>query len=233
MAIGLFLAMTAAEISANADLPPKLCWMACHFSPYCTGLSNLPRSLPPGSVLILNDITPIHGHDPKRIAAQLKDRVEALACSGVLLDFQRPGCEETAALAEHLVGALPCPVGVSELYAQGLNCPVFLPPIPLDVSPKAYLAPWKGREIWLESALEGQIITLTPEGGKSSPLTRDETPDLPFRDETLFCHYGIRTLDDCVEFTLMRTKEDLDKLLEAAGTLGVTRTVGLWQELGR
>ena len=47
MAIRPFLAMTAAEIRGTETLPPKTAWMACHFSPYSTGLSNLPKDLPP------------------------------------------------------------------------------------------------------------------------------------------------------------------------------------------
>ena len=99
MAIRPFLAMTAAEIRGTETLPPKTAWMACHFSPYSTGLSNLPKDLPPGSMVILDDITPIHGHDAEAIAAQLRPRLEEMECSGVLLDFQRPGYEEAELLA--------------------------------------------------------------------------------------------------------------------------------------
>lgn len=109
MAIRPFLAMTAAEIRGTETLPPKTAWMACHFSPYSTGLSNLPKALPPGSMVILDDITPIHGHDSETIAAQLRPRLDALECSGVLLDFQRPGYEEAELLAGRLSEALPCP----------------------------------------------------------------------------------------------------------------------------
>ena len=170
MAIRPFLAMTAAEIRGTETLLPKTAWMACHFSPYSTGLSNLPKALPPGSMVILDDITPIHRHDSETIAAQLRPRLDALKCSGVLLDFQRPGYEEAELLAERLSEALPCPVGVSALYGRGLNCPVFLPPAPLDVSLANYLAPWNSREIWLELALDGEIITLTPAGATTAPL---------------------------------------------------------------
>ena len=52
--IRLNLAMTAAELGA-APLPSHPAWMACHFSPYSTGLTNLPPKLPQDSLLILND----------------------------------------------------------------------------------------------------------------------------------------------------------------------------------
>lgn len=231
MAIRPFLAMTAAEIRGTETLPSKTAWMACHFSPYSTGLSNLPKDLPPGSMVILDDITPIHGHDSETIAAQLRLRLEEIECSGVLLDFQRPGYEESDLLAERLSEALPCPVGVSALYGRGLNCPVFLPPVPPDVSLADYLAPWNGREIWLELALDGEIITLTPAGATTAPLPPAAQLSGGHRDEKLHCHYQIHTDADSARFTLFRTPEDLNALLTKGEALGVTRAVGLYQEL--
>ena len=231
MAIRPFLAMTAAEIRGTETLPPKTTWMACHFSPYSTGLSNLPKALPPGSMVILDDITPIHGHDAEAIAAQLRSRLEEMECSGVLLDFQRPGYEESGLLAERLSEALPCPVGVSALYGQMLSCPVFLPPVPPDVSLADYLAPWNGREIWLELALDGETITLTPAGATTAPLPPATQLSGGHRDEKLHCHYQIHTDADSARFTLFHTPEDLDELLIEGEALGVTRAVGLYQEL--
>ena len=48
MAIKGYLAMTAAEIAAAGAPAYGLAYMACHFSPYGTGLVNLPRELPEG-----------------------------------------------------------------------------------------------------------------------------------------------------------------------------------------
>lgn len=230
MAIETYLAMTAAEIGFFSSLPQNLCWMACHFSPYGTGLTNLPRSLPKDSFLILNDRTPMWGHDPGIIAAQLQERVEGLRCRGVLLDFQRPDISETAALAKHLTEVLPCPVGVSESYAKGLDCPVFLPPVPVDISVEEYLTAWKNREIWLETALEGKEITLTPEGAASTPLPHTAPPEGCHRDEKLHCHYRITLREEIAQFSLHRTREDVQYLLEDAEKFGVTLAVGLWQE---
>ena len=229
MAIPPFLAMTAAEIHENPILPENLCWMACHFSPYGLGLSNRPERLPTGSVLMLNDITPIHGHDPKMIAAQLAEWVETFRCKAVLLDFQRPGCGETAALASALVEELPCPVAVSEGYAAGLDCPVFLPPLPHHIPLADWLAPWKGREIWLELALDGEEIRLTDAGSVITPL-----PHVcgygGHTDEILHCHYRVELSDTDARFMLWRTREDIQALLEEAEGLGVTVAVGLYQE---
>lgn len=229
MAIPLYLAMTAAEFSGCEKMPEKIAWMACHFSSYGTSLSNLPRTLPEGSLLILNDRTPVHGHDKLGIADDLARAVDALGCCGLLLDFQRPESEETAAIVKALL-ALPYPVCVSECYAKELDCPVFLPPVPPHVPIKEYLAPWSGREIWLEAALEGEELTLTESGCRISvPGEPIDSPE--HRDAALFCHYRIAVEERCARFSLYRSRDDLTALLDAAQALGVTRTVGLWQEL--
>ncbi len=230
MAFPFYLAMTAAEIQENRFLPPRLAYMACHFSPYGTGLSNRPKSLPQGSMLILNDRTPIHGHDHKLIAAQLEELAAGSHCSGILLDFQRPGCEETATLVRYLAQVLPYPVAVSHLYAEKLACPVFLPPLPPEEPITEYLRPWQGREIWLEAALEGTVITLTAEGAAFNPLSC-APPSEGHADKSLHCHYTIDVADEQAAFTLFRTREDLQGLLAEAESLGVTQAVGLWQEL--
>jgi hypothetical protein len=143
MVLPLYLAMTAAEIRANTDSPPNIGYMACHFSPYGTGLSNCPMHLPEGSMLILNDRTPIHGHDHGLIADQLTELVEKLKCDSVLLDFQRADVPELSLLAQKLSASLPYPVGVSDLYAENLDCSVFLPPVMPDTPLTQHLASWQ------------------------------------------------------------------------------------------
>ena len=231
MAIAPFLAMTAAEIRANPDICGPIGWMACHFSPHGTGLSNLPQWLPEGSLLILNDRTPWWNHDATLIAEQLAERIKALGCHGLLLDFQRPGVEEVADLATLLTAQLECPVGVTEAYTDNLDCPVFLPPVPLHLSAEEFLAPWQGREIWLELALDGEGILLTPEGAVTTPLPSPDMPNTAHRDELLHCSYSIQLEENAARFTLGRSKEDLMVLLEEAANYGVTTAVGLWQEL--
>ena len=229
MAIRLFLAMTAAEIMSGAPFPERIAWMACHFSPYTTGLSNIPDSLPTGSLLILNDRTPIGGHDPGAVEWQLRDCLELCKCDSILLDFQRPGVDETAVLAAHLAGTLPCPLAVSEHYAAGLDCPVFLSAPPHHIPLREYLSPWMNREIWLETALDTETITLTEDGAKIAvSMTSSPTPH---REEILHCHYRTDVFTDRAVFTLRRTREDLEAMLAEAETLGVTTAVGLFQEL--
>ena len=230
MAIPMYLAMTAAEFAVCRVLPEKIGWMACHFSPYGTGLSNLPDKLPKDSLLIVNDRTPICGHDPGSIFAQLSEIIEEQSVSAVLLDFQRPDVPETQALAKHLAG-LPCPVGVSHLYARELACPVFLPPVPVNQEIRCHLAPWQGREIWLEAALSGMTIRLDSHGCVTEELRAEKSAPFPFSDPTLRCHYRIGTGNDTACFHLLRFKEDLMQLLEDGTQYGVTTAVGLYQEL--
>ena len=160
MSINLYLAMTAAEFSSKGKFHSEIAWMACHFSCYGTGLTNLPTALPKGSMVIVNDRTPPWGHDAQKILWQLSDLAHQFSVSRFLLDFQRPGDPETKAIVKALVQSLPCPTAVSDIYAKDLPCPVFLPPGPLHKPLQEYISAWEGREIWLEAAT-GQETSLT------------------------------------------------------------------------
>ena len=230
MAIKGYLAMTAAEFRNLAPKNQNIAWMACHFSPYGTALSNIPSTLPPHSLLILNDRTPICGHDPELIACQLALLTEKFSCGGLLLDFQRPEEPETADLVRHLLNRLPSPTAVSHFYAADLDCPVFLPPVPIETPVEEYLTPWAGREIWLEAALDGCILELTESGCTQKPHLGPIRDD--HADETLCCHYQIETTPSSAVFRLHRTESDLKQLLRRAEPHGVTHAVGLYQELG-
>lgn len=230
MPIAHYLAMTAAEMAGNSSFPRHAAWMACHFSPSGVGLSNLPNWLPPGCLLILDDSTPIHDHAPERIASELIACMERLQCVGLLLDFQRPGIEQTRKLAEYLCGAFSFPVVVSDVYAAELDCGVFVPPIPPDEAMVSRLARWRGREVWLDTTMEGLEIVLTEKGAKSTPLPHQKYPDCGLEDRTLHCHYQISLKENSAVFTLWRTKSDISTQLEEAEALGVTAAVGLYQE---
>lgn len=226
MVLPLYLALTAAEFTACSSLPPHPAWMACHFSPYGTGLCNLPPDLPENAMVILNDRIPPAGHDPQYILDQLAQ----VKCGCILLDFQRESNLETEKLVRAIVETDKRPVGVTPYYCQGLTCPAFLPPVPPDMTLETYLSPWQNREIWLEAALDGLRYTVTEQGSRPGPLSR--IPDRGLRDDALFCRYQIELFEDRAEFSLWRTREDLDALLTAAASHGVTKAVGLWQELG-
>lgn len=223
--------MTAGELAQFRENGQNLAWMACHFSSYGQGLSNLPESLPPGSLLMVDDRNPIQGHDPSQVVQQLEDCVSKYQCAGVLLDFQRPGSGEGEAMVNYLESHLSCPLGVSSLYGAGRKSAVCLPPPPCHVPLKAHLAPWPGREIWLELAMEGETISLTKAGAKFAPFAPTQQK-APFWEPAVHCQYAIALEDHQARFTLWRTREDLETLEQEAQTLGVTRTLGLWQELG-
>jgi hypothetical protein len=232
MAIPLFLAMTGWEISKAEKLPQNIAWMACHFSPYGTGLTNLPKTLPPGSMLIVNDRTPVCGHDPERIVSQLGELVETHQCSNILLDFQRPDEPDLTAIVKAIVQTMNCPVGVSHYYAEGLSCPVFLPPIPPHIPLSEYVAPWQGRQIWMECAMDGTRITVTDNGSTITPMPRPDDLAYPHLDAELCCHYRIDLTEKEALFFLRRTPDNLISLLDAAEGTNVIQAVGLYQELG-
>lgn len=232
MPIPRYLAMTAAEMAGSSVLPRQVAWMACHFSSSGSGLSNLPRWLPADSLLILDDSVPIQGHDPQRILEELRDCMKHLQCVGLLLDFQRSGQEQTRKLAEYLCETLPFPIIVSDTYAQGLDCGVFVSPIPPDEDMASRLAPWKGREIWLDTTTQGLEILLTEHGATSTPLPPWGCPGGGFEEKRLHCHYRISLEENSALFTLWRTKADIEAQLAEAEVLGVTAAVGLNQEFG-
>ncbi|MBE6975228.1 MAG: hypothetical protein E7436_07040 [Ruminococcaceae bacterium] len=225
----LYLAMTAGEFHSCRELPEKIAWMACHFSPYGTGLTNLPRKLPAGSLLILNDRTPVHGHDAGLIRETLAEVVEEQNCGGLLLDLQRPGCAEAAEVVRALVD-LPCPVAVSAPYALEDGA-VFLPPVPMLTPLETYLEPWRGRTIWLDLAPETTAVTVTESGTTIQPHPGRDLPPMPHRDDELRLHYGLELSPEAARFTLRRTRADLEDLLEKGKAHGVTTAVGLYQEL--
>lgn len=229
MATHLYLAMTAAEYWSAPSLPSRAAWMACHFCPYSLGLSNLPEELSPGSMLILSDIIPIHGHDPKVITRQLEDCIRKTNCTGILLDFQRYPCRETEILADTLIQALDCLTVVSAPFAAGKSCPVFLPPCPPHIPLQDHLAPWNGREIWLEVAYSPIQLLLSASGTTVSSLSESDQDG--FSDESLHCHYRAQVAENYVRFQLWRTDEDLKLLMEEGSAMGIRGYAGLYQEL--
>lgn len=231
MAFPLYLAMTAGELQCTKTPPPHLCYMACHFSDYTTGLSNIPDTLPAGSILILNDRVSIHGHDAQRVAQQLLSAAQELEADGILLDLQRPYSDEARLVVEAILSDASLPVAVTPPYAHDLTCPVFLPSPPVNCPLEVHIAPWKDREVWLEAALEVQQITVTKDGSSSQLTPQWDAPEEGLIDSELHCHYHIDSSPKRILFTLWRTGEDLQELLKEAQKLGISRGVGLYQEL--
>ena len=230
MSFVLYLAMTAAELQHHSAPSFPIGFMACHFSPYGTGLSNIPHTLPPGSLLMVNDRTPVNNHDPDLIAAQLCDAAQCLECSGIVLDFQRPGEERTQKIAD-AVCQLPFPVGITPQYAGKNRCAVFLPPIELAMEPEKYFAPWRDREIWLETVRDSTCIRITKDGNQQLPPMEEGLP-YPHTDRELFCRYSIDVQNQHIDFHLCRDEGCLQELMEACTKWGISRFMGLYQQLG-
>ena len=225
MGITQYLAMTEQELSAGPP-PPCLAYLGCRFSE--SGLAGLPQSLPPGALLILDDRTPPGDRPIPEIGETLQEILVRFSCRGLLLDFERPGIAPQKALAAFLARQLPCPVAAPPEYAPE-NGPLFLPPVPVDCTVEDHLAPWQGREIWLDTGLCSLELTLTPAGAIYSPAA--EPLPQGFYDEALCCRYTIRETPQGFLFRLGRDRACLQKLLTRAEPLGVTLSVGLWQEL--
>lgn len=230
MTLPLYAAMTAGEFSSMPSILQRPAWMACHFSSYGTGLTNLPRQMPQKAMLIINDRTPVGGHDAGLIKEQLIQLINRFPIDRILLDLQRPDSPETADIAKTLVQGLPCPVGITEAYAENLDCPIFIehpPHTPLHTA----ISRWKGRELWLEAALDAEVITVTATGSQFTPLPRAYWKEGCHQEADLCCHYQICVTSQQAKFTLFRTPEDLASLLEKAESLGFTCAVGLYQQL--
>lgn len=229
MSIPVFLAMTAEELAKANPLPTYCGLMACHYSPG-GGLANFPHSLPAGSVILVDDSILPHKQNIDQILYELASCIHRFSARAVILDFQKSGLPENEALV-NAAQTLPCPVIVSEMYGKDLRCPILLPPIPPSCLPKEYLAPYAGREIWLEITMETQTLTLTRDGCRTESNLRNDAL-LPLYDEQLVAHYGVRCCEDAAIFTLRRDWHDLQNLLESTSQHGVTAAIGLYQEFG-
>ena len=229
MILPLYLAMTAAEFHSRNPLPPHPAWMACHFSPYGTGLSNFPKALPEDAMLIVNDRIPVSGHDSVLIIEQLQQIVSDNNIRSVLLDFQRPDCKETAGIAKAIVASLPCPVGISPHYARDLGCPIFLP-LPSFPQLPGNCFIQEEREIWLEIDGGCTCLTVTEKGTSAEQLPFIDL-STPHTDSALCCHYRAEILQDCIRFYLQRTATDWNTFFEKLPPGRVTCAIGLYQQL--
>lgn len=223
----VFLAVTPGEMAVYR--PARTAYMACHFSAGGAGLSNMPRMLPEGSLLLLDDSMPVQGHDPEVVTRQLNELIRKFSIRTVLLDFQREKMEETCTMVAAISQSCACTVAVTAAYAEFGVCPVFLP-LPSANRPLGdYLKPWLKRGVFLEIVPEGLQITVTKTGSRSVPLP--PVADLPLANERLHCHYSVRVFPGKAVFTLTRTREDLAALVREAERMGALGAVGLYQEL--
>ncbi len=225
----VFLAQTAREMEQY--LPHKTAYMACHFSPYGAGLSNLPKELPEGSLLLVDDSMPVHGHDSALVSRQLKEVAQSFSVRAVLLDFQREKTDEACEMIGSILQALPCPGAVTQPYGADFACSVLLPPVPVNKALQEHLAPWLQQGVFLEIGCDASEITVTALGSAIMPLLPDRQRKLPHTDNRLHCHYQVEVAPDRAVFTLQRGPEDLVALAEDAYRLGALGVLGLYQEL--
>ena len=232
MVLPLYLAMTAAEISGCIPVPAHCAYMACQFSPYTEGLTNLPESLPEGAMLILNDRMPCSGHSADLVVHQLQRIVDRWNCESILLDFQRPPEPKSIGLTRKIADSLSVPVAVTEAFAADLPSPVLLSPAPLHIPLSDYLHSWQSREIWLEVGFSQEEIVISKTGAHITPRFPADGLSGGFYDKELCCQYQIKPNPEEASFTLFDTWVTLKDKLNLAHSLGVVRAVGIYQELG-
>ena len=227
MTLPIYLAMTSQEMGSCTSLPAHFAYMACHFSPYGTGLCDLPDEIPAGSVLILNDRVPICGHDPQVILQQLENFCSRAKPSAILLDLQRSGCEE---LVGALVQGSSIPVCVSQRYAHEPDTGVLLEMPPVHVPLEEHIKNWSGRKVWLDIAPQCFRYRIDEKGCRweEHPLPRQEGSQI----NQLQCHCVIEKGTDFIDVILYRSDKDLRDLLTCAWELGIENVIGLYQQLG-
>lgn len=226
MGIPQYLAKTERETLLYPDDAGPIAWLGCSFGK--NGLTGLPEVLPAGSLLVLDDSVPMADQSIPDIADALQQTLAKFSCCGLLLDFQQQGCAQQRTLAEYLAAHLSHPIAAPQEYAPK-GCALFVPPVPPEIPIETYLAPWAGREIWLDMALSVRTLHLTAAGcSVSDDAESDPTGD--FYDESLCCVYRIQKTDDGFLFRLARDHRCTRALLDRAAGLGVTAAVGLWQE---
>ena len=229
MALPFYLAMTQGEFLKCQHFPERIAWMESSFSTSGTGLSQLPKKLPPDSLLMVTDQFPPQGHDSELIVRQLTKFLDTNKISGVILDFQRPCTEESFHLADAIRKSLPCPVALTPPYITDRDCIVFLPPIPDYQTAKDWLKPYQGQEIWLETQLVGTEMIITGDGCRCHSLEKSLQGSI-FEDAQCRCHYTLGIEQDQAVFSLQRKEDDLRALLNEAQGMGATKALGLYQE---
>lgn len=228
MVIAHYLALSAADFRGCSPLPPHIAWLSCRFSPYGSGLINLPKQLPPDSLCILEDSTPMAAHSIPNISAALSVLLSENRCRGLILDFQRQENAREHQLAAELSKVLPVPVAAPPEFASQ-DCILFLPPAPPETPLQTYLKPWHGRRVWLDTAPNACTLVLS-EAGCRIDRNRPFPGGKSFLDSATASRYHIALTNGCAEISLCRDAQTLPVFLEQAGALGVELAVGLWQE---
>lgn len=206
------------DTKENPTFPGNLAILGMHLSQDGMHLAGIPETVPEGCILLLDDRILPEKIDEDAILRQLASVLHKRSPKSLYLDFQRESVHSTS-LIRRITESYPEITAVSALYAEGLSCPVVLPPIPLYKKVEEVLSPWQGREIWIEQDLSAWEVTVTKDGAdvKSTAIPRESG----FFDEALCCRYCIKTEENAAIFTLFSTSETLQKQAEKAASLGV------------
>lgn len=240
MPISIYEAVTVGDCAGRDAPKAHAAWMAAHFSAAGTGVSNLPQRLPPGSLLILDDRIPWQNHDAQRICQELLQAVANLACSGILLDFEREPCPQTrsfCALLSTYCQQHSIPLGMPPAYGLSLPVALFLPPLPCWPGPKMVLQPFSGRELWLDAAESGCVAEI---GCESVQIFRADPAVLQAQAEGhavfwhcgLCCRYYSSQMGDRIRVALYDTRQTMAQKLDICAKLGVTVAVMPWARSG-
>lgn len=231
MSLPLYLAMTDSEIDMHPSGITHCAYMACRFSPSSIGLCKPYAIIPSGSVLMLDDQFPFRDHNPDIILMELRELITQHSCESLLLDFERRDDPELDRLASYIIDRIQIPIAAPPCYAKNRKCAVFLPPLPPDTDLKSHMRPWEGQEVWLEVALDGLDVTVTKNGAKAVYVPHPDMHGNMHRDPNLMCHYSIHPGERQFLFHLQRNNEDIMELMSRAEAMGVSRFIGLYQEL--
>lgn len=222
MAINFYLAMMAEEISNYASFPENTAFIYCPFD----AKADISRDIPPDVILVLTDSSPVK----PELAEPVAHWIRRSCCKAVLLDFQLPEQKNSGLFARNLQQMLTCPVVISECYASDLDCPVFLSPLPHHRALQDHIAPWAGREIWLDIHPMSEQLLLTEQGAAIRTISDFYAAEHSHADSRLHCHYSIALEQNAANFTFWRTDEDWQALMEEMEQCGIHHAIGLYQE---
>lgn len=233
MPISIYEAVTAGDCAGH---DAHVAWMAAHFSVAGTGVSNLPRRLPPGSLLILDDRIPWQNHDAQRICQELLQAVANLACSGILLDLEREPCPQTQSFCALLCTCCQqhsIPLAMPPAYGLSLPTALFLPPLPCWPGPEAVLQPFSGRELWLDAAESGCVAEIGRTSVQISPadpaaLQAQAEGQAVFWHDGLCCRYYSSRMGEQIRVALYDTRQTMAQKLDICAKLGVSVAVMPW-----
>lgn len=223
MGIGPYHLMSPGEIHKFSPSAPVAVLLCC--APFSPGLLIGPSRLPKGSVAVFTDrVTPTF-HQSGRIAGELKALMKTLHSPALILDWTG----ELSPWLEELLKQLCGVQLVLPPHLAGKEDSAVLVPSVVEKSLEDLLAPWNGRQIWLDMVSSAAQLTLTRNGCEVVPW-QASIREGDLYDETLCCQYRVETAQEEARFYLYETQQTRMKKLEKARSLGVAGAIGLWKD---